>query len=505
MRHVTILLLAVFALAALPAAADQSIPLARGENPAVLNLDGEYRIMGTMLTPFAVDADGNTLDQTAAFDQRLRAGVHLSYRRFRVGTDWDLFTGQLFGDTWGFELDERRRYVNSVVAKESFVPRRAAATLAWPAVMVEAGLVCSHWGLGLMANDGAHDPLFGRADFGDRVVRVRVTAKPLYLAKDHPKRDTLHLTGAFDWVIADDMARHDRRQRAFQGIFSLLYADAADNRLGVYAVYRHQDELDEDRGTRAGAVDLFGQFPLALTSSGWGLVAAAEGALIAGTTDRATTYASPEQVSVLSGGAAGVVTVHSPAKRFQVHLRSGFATGDPETDDGTSRDFTFDRDFDVGMVLFDQLLGGIEGGTYDLLTDPTSSPPPDGVEAIATEGAFRRAVFVQPVLQGSPRPWLDLRLGLLLAGGSVYYAHPYYSFRAGGTPRNHLDEPTGGRHLGTEIDWAIRVGGSIKPKIDGSPLLHVIVQGGHLAPGSALQGEESEAIHQLLLTGRFRW
>ncbi len=505
MNRLNTFALALFIVAALPAAATQSLPLGKGETPAVIALDGEYRLTSTLLSAFPVDADGNTLDQAKVFDQRLRAGVHLSYLRFRVGTEWDLFTGQLFGDTWGFELDERRRYENSVIARESFVPRRAAVTLAWPAVMVEAGLVTSHWGLGLMANDGAHDPMFGRSDFGDRVVRVRVTAKPLYLAKGHPKRDTLHLTGAFDWVVADDMARHSQRQRAFQGIFSLLYADAASNRLGVYAVYRHQDELDEDRGTRAGAVDLFGQFPLALTSSGWGLLAAAEGAVIAGSTDRATTYASPERVSVFSGGAAGVVTVHSPQKRFQAHLRSGIASGDPETDDGVSRDFTFDRDFDVGMILFDQLMGGIEGGTYDLLTDPTSSPPPDGVEALATEGAFRRAVFVQPVLQGAPRPWLDLRLGLLLAGGSVLYAHPYYSFRAGGVPTNHLGEPTGGRHLGTEVDWAIRIGGPIKPKLDGSPDAHFLIQGAHLALGSALKGEDSGPIHQLLLTGRFRW
>ena len=503
-RLTTLLLLALFATA-FPATADQRIEVGPADAPLAIELDGEYRVVGTLLNAFPVDAEGHTLDQAAVFDQRLRAGVHLNYRRLRVGTEWDLFTGQLFGNTWDFELDERRRYENSVIAKESFLPRRAAATLTWPAVTVEAGLVCSHWGLGLMANDGDHDPMFGRNDFGDRVVRVRVTAKPLYLAKDHPRRDTLHLTGAFDWVVADDMARHSQRQRAFQGIFSLLYADAESRRLGIYAVYRHQDELEEDRGTRAGAVDLFGQMPLALTSTGWGLIGAAEGAIIAGATDRATTYTHPDQVSVFSGGAAGVLTVHSPEKRFQVHLRSGVASGDPEPDDGASRDFTFDRDFDVGMVLFDQLMGGIEGGTYDLLTDPTSSPAPDGVEALATEGAFRRAVFVQPVLQGAPRPWLDLRLGLLLAGGSVQYAHPYYSFRAGGVPRNHLNEEPQGRHLGTEIDWAIRIGGEIKPTVERSPQLHVLIQGGHLALGSALKGDDSGPIHQLMLSGRFRW
>jgi hypothetical protein len=490
----------------LPASATQRLQFG-GDIPLGVSFAGEYRLQGTLLSDFPIDAEGHTLGQPGVADQRLRAGFGLTFGRFRVGTEWDLFTGQLFGAMWQVPctLDERNRHTHTVLTPRGFVPRKASFGFDWPALSIEAGLVTSHWGLGLMANDGDHDPMFGRNDFGDRVVRLRVTGKPLYAASGHAQRDFLFLTAAFDWVIADDIARIDRQQLALQGILSLLYADPGDRRLGIYAVYRGQRETTEDRFTRAIALDLFGQMPLALSPSGWGLMMAGEGAMIAGTTDRSTSYESPDQLAVVSGGAAAVFTVHAPDKRLQVHLRSGVASGDPEPDDGVTRDFTFDRDFDAGMVLFDQVMGGIDGATWALLDDPTASPPPDGVDAMINEGAVRRAAFVQPVVQGAPLGWLDLKLGVMFASGTVDFAQPYYSFRAGGIPTNHHDVPTDGRYLGTEIDWAVTVHTSIKPAVDGAPEASFLLQGGHLALGPALQGAGPGAIHQLMMTGRFRW
>jgi len=491
----------------LTAAADQRVEAGDGENAVGFEFDGEYRFQGTALSDFDVDAEGHSMGQSAWADQRLRAGFHLTYRRLRVGTEWDLFTGQLFGDTWDVpcELDERRRHVNSVVGDGSFLPREAALSLSWPHVQMQVGLTTSHWGLGMMANDGAHDPMFGRADFGDRVVRVRITGKPLYNDARAPGGKYLMVTAAFDWVVSDDMARFSQQQLAFQGIASLLYADPQARQLGIYMVFRSQKEQDTGRETRAFALDGFGQLPLALGSTGWGLRGAAEGALIVGMTDRAPTYNRPGGTGVVSGGAAGVITVHEPNERLQFHLRGGVASGDPEPDDGVTRDFTFDRDFDVGMVLFDQLMGGVEGATHALLTDPTRSPPPDGVDAVVTEGAFRRAIFAQPVVQATPWPWLDVRLGVLMATGSVDVAQPYYSFRAGGVPRNHADMEPQGRYLGTEFDWAVRIGGAIKPKLESSPRAAFILQGGHLRTGSALYGCCPCSIHMVQMTGRFRW
>ena len=75
--------------------------------------------------------------------------------------------------------------------------RRVAQTLAAQTVLgntqVELGLVSSAWGLGMVANDGRTDPLFGRADFGDRTLRLRATHMP---QQDGPSPKTTWLTTA---------------------------------------------------------------------------------------------------------------------------------------------------------------------------------------------------------------------------------------------------------------------------------------------------------------------
>ena len=500
-------LLAPLVLSAGAARSNQRVVLGSPDSPFALEFDGEYRFQGTVLTDTPVDAAGTTIDQPYSLDQRMRGRMDLAGRHFRLGTEWDLFTGQVAGPNWGIpgDVDERNRHQRTVFQREGFVPRRAAATFSWPALTVEMGLLTSHWGLGLLANDGDHDPVFGRNDFGDRVVRMRVTGKPLYLQPDHPRRHALNVTAAFDWVVADDTARFSERQLAFQGIFSVLYADASERQLGVYAVYRHQRELDEDRVLRALVLDGFGHLPLPLGETGLVLSLAVEGAMVTGETDRTLTYSSRHLVGVVSGGAAGVATIHAPGDLFRVRLRGGVASGDPDPDDGLTRDFSFDRDFDVGMVLFDQVSGGTEAAAHALLTDPTRSPPPDGVDALVTEGAFRRAFFAQPVFEYEPVYWLGFKIGALFASGTVDWTQPYYSFRAGGAPRNHLDTTPDGRYLGTEVDWAVRLGGEVRPARPSSVEAAFVAQGGHLFVGPALAGEGPDAIHQWLLTARLRW
>ncbi len=492
---------------ALPAGATQRVVLGSPDSPLSLEFTGEYRLQSTVLTDIPVDAEGTTIGQPYVFDQRLRGRADLTGRHFRLGTEWDLFTGQMFGPNWDIPgyVDERNRHTRTVFQREGFVPRRAALTFTWPALTLEMGLISSHWGLGMLVNDGNHDPEFGRNDFGDRVVRIRLTGKPLYLQRDHPMRHALNLSAAFDWVIADESARFSERQLALQGIVSLLYADARERQLGIYAVYRHQREMDEERATRVVVIDAFGHLPIPLSSEGMALSLAAEGVLITGETDRSLSYSARRVMGVVSGGAAGVAALHAPGDLVRVKLRGGLASGDPDPDDAITGDFSFDRNFDVGMVLFDQLSGGAEAAAHAQLTDPALSPPPDGVDALVTEGAFRRAMFVQPVFEYDPIHWMGFKVGVLLATATVDWTQPYYTYRAGGVPRNHLDTAPDGRFLGTEVDWAVRLGGPVRPVKTSSVEVAFLAQGGHLFVGPALAGEGPDSIHQWLLTGRIRW
>ena len=462
------------------------------------SIEGEVRAIGSVLSDFPVDAEGTTMGQGPVLDTRVRLGWSRTFEPTLLTLEGDAFTGQFLGDTWDIpgDVDARHRERLGVATADSFRARKISMTRMLGSVQTQMGLTTSHWGLGMVANDGAHDPWFGRTDFGDRVLRIRGTTRPV------ASKETLYLTAAIDRVVEDDMAKMRDGQAAWQGIVSLLNVDG-DERVGGYMVYRYQYEIEDDRLTKAGLVDLTADQSFAL-SDDWKLRIAAEAAGILGWTNRATTYNATDGVGVLSHGATALVGLEPrEGEHLALTLRSGYASADGDPDDTRSRDFTFDRDFDVGAILFDELMGGVEAATHVLLSDPENAgQAPDGVDATVTEGAFRRAVFLQPILELGPTSWLGLRGGLLLAWATGPVSQPFYTYRAGGTPTNHHDQPSEGSLLGTEFDWAITLGDQAVS--DGPFVPALLVQGGHLYPGSPIAGGPNR-IDLYTLTGRLRW
>ena len=477
-----------------------------------LELEGEYRLQFSILDDFLLDAEDPpaTHGQRRWLDNRIRAGFALQIDRLRFATEWDLLTGQIAGDLWNLGgVDARHRDIYGAVTPFGFVPRRISAMARWAPLDLEVGLVTSHWGLGMLANDGNHDPFFGRNDLGDRVVRVRATGRPLYASKEpDPARDKLFVTGTFDFVVADDFGSLDDNQLAMQGVLSLLYRDPGHCAHGVYVVYRHQREPDDTGRTDAFVLDLFMDQTIKLPLGSLRL--AVEGALLAGTTSSALNYNARDEMQVGAGGVTGLATLAVLDGALQVHLRGGWASGDDDPDDEFSRSFGFDREFDVGMVLFDQFLGAQRASMHTLLTDPENSGhPPRGIDGIVNEGSAASTAFLQPVLQGKPLPFLDLKGGVLAAWASADYRHPFYSFRAGGSARNQHDRAPKSRYLGTEFNWSVGIGGELPFKKDHAPWLSLeaVIQGGHLLVGDALAAtdEGGELVNHVLMTGRFRW
>ena len=510
MRLLSLLLLLLLPTSAF---AKQTIDL-KPKDPGhfVLTTEGEYRLNISLLDDFVVDAEEVPAShgQRRYFDHRLRTGFGLQVGRLNLRTEWDFLNGQFAGDTWNLgSIDARARDRYTSFTAEGVTPRRISAMARWAALDVEVGLVTSHWGLGMLANDGNHDPYFGRNDFGDRVVRIRATGRPLYASKDvDPNRNKLLVTGAFDLVVADDFGAIDDGQLAMQGIVSLLYADPGHCMHGVYVVYRHQSEPNDTGTTDAFVLDLYADQTIQLP--GASLRVAGEAALLAGSTSRTLNYNGRDEMQIGSFGVTGLAVLGLLDEALQVHLRAGWGTGDEDPDDEFSRGFAFDRDFDVGFVLFDQVLGSVAAGTHALLVDPENAGrPPRGVDGALNEGQARSTVFVQPVLVAKPLGMLELKGGVLFAWDAADHRQPFYSFRAGGSPRNHHDRAPGGRMLGTEIDWSVAVGGALPFRAEAAPelVLQALVQGGHLFVGDALAAsdEGSEVISHVQITGRFRW
>ncbi len=519
MTRTILILVALLALPSL-ASAQQSFPIPAGGFDGSIELSGEYRLNLSMIGAAEVDAEGTTLSQWPVLDNRLRTRFDINLEFIKLSTEWDLFSGQLVGEDWGIPGDMhagRRHLVASQdgISALRFLPRRGAVSFSFPTAIVEVGLVTSDWGLGMLSNGGDRTPYFGRNDYGDRVLRARLTLRPLLLnkkTKEHPKAGGLFTTFAFDYVVEDEQASIRDNQRALQGTVAILYQEPNHCRHGLYLVYRHQEELIDGRTTDAFVIDALVDQWFDLPG-GWRLRGAGEGVFIGGRTNRAVSWNAPEELSVLSGGITGLAEVRSPNDVFGGTLRAGWASADGNPDDGVTSDFSFDRDFDAGMVLFDELMAGVEVATYNLITDPENTgTPPDGADGLVTEGAVRRTLFVQPVLRGSPLAFLDLQLGVLLAWSSGPVVQPFYTGRSGGVPTNHHNNASEGRFLGAETDIAITARipfkGSIKEKAaPGVPLFETQLQIGTLMTGPALRGLQGESgrLGKLMLTGRLEW
>lgn len=422
---------------------------------------GHLRHIVTRFPDFVVNADNDRMGQSVSLDQRLRVGAAFTYTGLRFAGEWDAHEGQAAGELWNLgSEDERNRDEHLAWTWEAYTPRRISLGITIPeaGVLLEGGLMpATTWGLGILANGGERTPIVGRADRGDRMARFRFTFAPV---KSAGQRLPLYFTVGFDRVVEDDTASWAAGQEAYHVIASALWRQPEGPSLGLFYTYRWQREPGETpRPTEVSAIDLFGEIPIQLTDKGWGLRLAAEGALIVGTTERVLTYTDLTSTDVLSGGFAFEADVTAPGKKAGIHLYSGYASATGDPDAGQLQDFTFDRNYNVGMLLFDELSGAIEAATYQQLTDPSESgSPPPGAEQIVTEGSFRRAVYLWPAVSIQPIGWLTWRLGYLAAWSTGPVAQPFYSFRAGGSPRNHLDEPTEGNYLGSELQMSLAFG-----------------------------------------------
>ncbi len=452
----------------------------------------DARLIESLPADWEVDAEGTDVGWGPALDSRLRLGGGLSHdEALRAEAQVDLFTGQLAGATWDLSpLDERGRDANDALGLEGVVPREALVGARTPWFDVELGLQTSSWGLGVVANDGATDPLFGRSDFGDRAIRLRLATAP-FARKGGDERFPLFVLLAGDRVVADDLARMWEGDIAWQGIAAAMFREER-HAAGVYGVVRDQVSAHGDH-TRAHVADAFVDWTLR-SKGGTEVRLATEGAAVLGTTDAVTSYVAPDGLRIRQGGLA--VRTELGRDRWRLHARAALASGDASTDDAVLTDYRFDRDFDVGMVLFDEVLGDIALGTIPLVSDPSlAAEPPDGVDALADEGAFRSAFALQPAATVSPLPWIELRLGLVAAWSTGPVEQLYYTFRNGGVPTNHAGQPTDGRWLGSEVDWAV-VTRSTGEKWRGG----LELQAGHATP--SLDLSPVRRIDHVMLVGR---
>ena len=238
----------------------------------------EARVIGSLYPSFAVDEEGADSGQGGGVDTRVRLGVDVNFNdedAFHI--EGDVLDSQVLGNPWTLgSTDARRRDVKGYGTASAYAPRRLSATTRVGPLALEAGLQTSHWGLGLLANDGAHGVAFGREDQGDTVLRLQAATMPI-------EGMPLVVVLSADRVYADDLAVWLEGQAAYQGSLALLYRGPTT--AGIYGVIRHQKEADRARSTTVGVVDVYAAVPL--VEGDTALVLSFEGAGVFGQTSRA--------------------------------------------------------------------------------------------------------------------------------------------------------------------------------------------------------------------------
>jgi hypothetical protein len=148
--------------------------------------------------------------------------------------------------------------------------------------------------------------------------------------------------------------------------------------------------------------------------------------------------------------------------------------------------------------------GALEAGAYAELTDPENTGhPPDGVEATVTEGSFRRASFLQPMVELRPLNFLELRVGYLAAWSTAPISQAYATYRNGGVPTNVAGEPTSGYWLGSEVDVRAKLGDVPVRMGPTSFLPAVVLDFGYAMPSEQLGVGKSAILGRA--TAQIRW
>ncbi|TNF23626.1 MAG: hypothetical protein EP329_27000 [Deltaproteobacteria bacterium] len=330
------------------------------------------------------------------------------------------------------------------------------ALAAGPNFALKVGLMRSHWGLGMLANEGEDPDLngtgspFGYAERADRVVRAQVAVFPT--AAEKPGAEPpLTLAVAFDAVVEDDTASWSAGDRAYQALAAVRghYGRFSG---GFYGVHRRQKH-HEGGETIVTVLDAEarGDFVRSKDLHVW---LEGEAATILGSSSLAQSATEPGAFDVKSSG--GVLRFGVGAGVFEGLLELGVASGDDNPFDEKIRDFSFDREYRVGLLMFREMMRTSTAITALNLADPTwQGTPPRGYEHLTTEGAVRGASYVNPRITVRPTRELALYAGFLYGASDGAYVDPFRSSLAGGAavgPNGALEKDA----LGIEVDLGAR-------------------------------------------------
>ena len=452
---------------------------------------GGYRVAMNLLEAYPVDLQGTAFEQPVYLDHRLRFYPELRIGpRVAFGVEVDLLTGMLGGSLPDATtaLDERLRW-DAAGARYAEV-RRAYFRLDGRPVGVMLGLTVDHWGLGAMAHDGGPTAAgfssspFGTDGFGDRSLRVGFEVPPAHHAAGAARHTTL------DFFL-DVVARDDETRLFVRGDLVLAPGVRVQYltpmaRAGLWLGWR--TSRDRDGGVAEVLQgDVYVDRTVPVGRRDGTLRLAAEGVGRVGRTSLANGWPDPGARQVLAGAAVLEAEVDLPGLAPVLGLRGGVASGDDDPADDRDTGMRLDRDYNAGVILFDEVLAGLSARRAVQLYDELGV---DG-EAAADEGAIHGAAFCMPYVAFSPHRVVTIRFGGVVAAALV---DPLLLAPAVGAGLDGTTLTAGGRFYGGELDASVDLQVPLLPESQPRTRFGLRVEYGHLFPGSALTEGWAEPV-----------
>lgn len=476
-----------------------------------LQTHGEYQLRYVHLTSYPLDvsasvhaqhpnAVGDSLGQNDYASHWLRITPRFQiFDHLEIVGQMDVVTGLAIGDVAHDTFaDETPR--DSYDAFANVQPRWLYLNWLTNYGLWRVGQQPSHWGLGIVANDGDHPSLFGDYRYGAISDGVLFATKPM--GKDGP----LTVAAAAQLVFRDNTAKITRGDHALQGVLA-AFLERGPNQIGIYGVYRHQTTDRTSTGDLnaysdaidVAVVDVAGKFAAPVPGSDAFVFGAAEAAAILGTTNAERTVeqaASGARTTIRAYGGAvelGIVhrarTADAPAKDSRpvdwgdivAQIEIGYASGDGDPTDGTEKRFVFDPNHKVGLLLFDEVMRFQTARAASAAQDPLlANRPAPGAWLLPSNGGIFGAEYVNPTAIVRPKPWLDLKAGIVVAQSTADVVDPL-RFTVAGAAQNYRGGDPRRHDLGIELDGGFEA----RVPLDYGMRLQLGAQAGVLFPGGA--------------------
>jgi len=476
-----------------------------GRGSATIGLGIDGHASGQRTSAFAVDRQATRSSSDPTISSRLRA--HLDAKVASPGERWvidaalgfDLVDGTVLSRTLatlGDKLPDQR--LETMIPQDAWIGVRYGKTAG-----IKAGLMTTHWGMGLVANDGGAGRSAERNDWftlsrsGDRVARAQIYAMPFASDPDSLLRGWL-LSASADSVLDDDTLTGPDQKANQYSFATKLYLDK-QKWAGFYGAFRDQHH-DDGKTLKVGVLDGALDFDYRDAAKN-GLRLEAECAWITGETTLSPTPEHPKH-DIAQLGAMGRVSWAGAIPGLTLQLDGGYFSGDDNLDDGRLTSFRADRNVRQGLVLFERLLAWQTGRSRLHASDPSLvGHPAQDLDRLASDGALYNAATVFPKVGYRIGNHVEVYGGALFAFSPSRVYDPYNTrVFGGGYPRNFLGGTPDSRVLGTEFDVGVR--GQLPVPGPWKSTVQLALEYGVLLPGAAIQGSDGNAdpVHATRLT-----